>query len=58
MQSACRMAVVSVSVGCGKRRSFDRWSLDGDRDTERVKPGLIGVVAIPGLSCLDKSKVS
>ena len=35
-----------VCVGYRKRHS----SLGGDRDVERVKPGLIGVVAIPGLS--------
>ena len=39
-----------VSVGCWKRRSIDRRSLDGDRDAETVNPGLIGVVAILGLS--------
>ena len=39
-----------VGVGCGKRCSIDRRLLDGDRDAERVKPRLIGMVAIPSLS--------
>ena len=36
-----------VCVGCGK---VNRKSLDDDRDEERVNSGLIGVVAIPGIS--------
>ena len=39
-----------VSVGCWKRRSIEWRLLDGDRDAETVKSGLIGVVPILGLS--------
>ena len=39
-----------VCVGCGKGHSINRRSLDDDRDEERVNSGLIGVVAIPGIS--------
>ena len=39
-----------VCVGCGKRRSINRRSLDDDIDAERVNSGFIGVVAILGLS--------
>ena len=39
-----------VCVGCGKERSINRRSLDDDRDAERVNSGLIGVVAILGIS--------
>ena len=39
-----------VCVGCGKGRSVNRKSMDDDRDAEGVNSGLIGVVAIPGIS--------
>ena len=39
-----------VCVGCGKGHSINRRLLDDDRDGERVNSGLIGVVAIPGIS--------
>ena len=39
-----------VCVGCRKGRSGNRRLLDDDRDAERVNSGLIGVVAILGIS--------
>ena len=50
MQSACMMVAVSVlDVGKGTPLIRDRWMVI-DRDMARVKPELISVVAIPGLS--------
>ena len=48
MQSTCTMVAMPV-LDVGKNAPFRR-SLDDDRDAERVNSGLIGVVAIPGLS--------
>ena len=49
MHSTCTMVAMSV-LDVGKGRSINSRSLNDDRDAERVNSGLIGVVAIPGIS--------